>query len=225
MIIAIDGPAGSGKSTVSKIVAQRLGFKYISTGAIYRAVTLKTLQNGLDLTDSKTICKLIDKTKIEFKDISGEQRLFLDGKDVTNEIRDATIDSNINYIADSPSIREKLILVQRKCISHEDAVIEGRDIGTVIFPDAEKKFFLDADIKERAKRRYSETKLQGKTINFNAVLEDIKRRDYKDSTRNAAPLKRIKESVYIDSTNMSIDEVVGYILKSIPKISTKSIEK
>lgn len=225
MIVAIDGPAGSGKSTVSKIVAKRLGFKHISTGAIYRAVTLKALQNGLDLTDSKAVCQLIDKTRIEFKDISGEQRIFLDGKDVTNEIRDAVIDSNINYIADSPSIREKLISIQRNCASEENVVIEGRDIGTVIFPDAERKFFLDADIKERAKRRYSETKLQDKAINFNAVLDDIKRRDYKDCTRNAAPLKRIKESVYIDSTNMSIDEVVGYILKSIPEISTKSTGK
>ena len=156
MIIAVDGPAGSGKSTISKRLAEKLGFKYVDTGAIYRAITLKVIQHSVDFSNEKEICRLVESTKIELKEINGNLMVLLDGTDVTKEIRNNTVTNNIHFISDKASVRERLIKLQRDCAGGVDAVVEGRDIGTVIFPDAGKKLFLNADIEERAKRRYKD---------------------------------------------------------------------
>ena len=218
MIIAIDGPAGSGKSTVSKILAKKLGFKYIDTGAIYRAVTLKVIQVGLNLDDEAKICKLIDDTKIELNYINGNFSILLDGIDVTKDIRNPDVTSKIFFISNKASIREKLVGHQKNCAKEVDAVVEGRDIGTVIFPDAESKFFLNADVGERAKRRFSEVKEQNSLVKLADVCDDIKKRDKSDSTRKVAPLKCVEDAIYIDTTNMSIEEVVDNILQKLGKL-------
>ncbi|MGR3220561.1 MAG: (d)CMP kinase [Candidatus Anammoxibacter sp.] len=218
MIIAVDGPAGSGKSTVSKMLAKRLGFKYIDTGAIYRAVTLKVIQNGSDLDDEEKICQLIDETTIELNETNGNFRVLLDSVDVTKDIRSTDVTSKIFYISNKASIRAKLIDYQRSCADGVGAVVEGRDIGTVIFPDAANKFFLDADADERAKRRFLEVKDQNASAKLTDVYDNIKKRDESDSTRKVAPLKPADDAIKIDTTNMTLEEVVDNILKILGKL-------
>ena len=218
MIIAIDGPAGSGKSTVSKILAKRLGFKYVDTGAIYRAVTLKVIQDGLNLDDEEKICKLIDNTTIELNETNGSFSILLDGVDVTKEIRSPDVTSKIFFVSNKASIRGKLVGLQKDCAKEVDAVVEGRDIGTVIFPDAENKFFLNADVGERAKRRFSEVKDQDASAKLKDVYDNIKKRDKSDSTRKVAPLRPAEDAINIDTTNMSLEEVVDDILKKLGKL-------
>lgn len=215
MIIAVDGPAGSGKSTISKRLAERLGFKYVDTGAIYRAITLKVIQRGLDFSNEKEICRLVENTKIELKKINGNLMVLLDGTDVTKEIRNNTVTNNIHFISNKASVRERLIKLQRDCANEVDAVVEGRDIGTVIFPNAGKKLFLNADIEERAKRRYKEIIKQDSSMELSKVIDDIKRRDHKDISRGAAPLKQAEDAILVDTTNMSIEDVLDYILKIV----------
>ncbi len=215
MIVAIDGPAGSGKSTVSKILAGRLGFTYVDTGAIYRAVTLKIIQSGLDLDDEQGICEAAEKVKIEFCENNGNRRVLLDGVDVTDEIRTPDVTNKICHVSDRAAVRQKLIQVQKDCANGVNAVVEGRDIGTVIFPDAEKKFFLSADIEERAKRRFAEVVKKDASIELAKIQEDIKRRDHKDSTREAAPLAMSDDAIFIDTTNLPIEEVVNTICKKL----------
>ena len=218
LIIAIDGPAGSGKSTVSKILAKKLGFKYIDTGAIYRTVTLKVIQAGLNLDDEKKICNLIEDTKIELNYINGNFCILLDGVNVTKDIRSPDVTSKIFFISNKASIREKLVGLQKDCAKEVDAVVEGRDIGTVIFPDAENKFFLDADVGERAKRRFSEVKDQDASAKLTDVYDNIKKRDESDYTRKVAPLRPAEDAINIDTTNMSLEEVVDNILKKLGKL-------
>ena len=215
MIIAIDGPAGAGKSTVAKALATRLGFKYVDTGAIYRAVTLKVMNEGLDLEDEESICKLIDNTKIELKYINNKLNVLLDNVDVTTVIRNQSVTNKICFISSKGAIRNKLIRHQKDCTDGVDAVVEGRDIGTVIFPDAEKKFFLTADVNVRAKRRYCELAGNDPAAELAKILDDIKHRDKSDSTRQIAPLKRVEDAVSIDTTSLAIEEVVDSICKYI----------
>ena len=211
MIVAIDGPAGSGKSSAAKMLAQKLGFKYIDTGAIYRAVTLKVIQNRLDFNDEEKICQLIDNTEIDLIDNNGTLNVLLDGVNVTNEIRNSRVTNKIVYISGKSSIRKKLIKHQKECAYGVNAIVEGRDIGTVIFPDAEKKFFLSAKIEERAKRRFLELEKRDSSVKFEDVLKDIEKRDESDSTRKAAPLKKSDDAVFIDTTDLSLEEVVDNV--------------
>ena len=217
MIIAVDGPAGSGKSTISKRLAEKLGFKYVDTGAIYRAITLKVIQHSVDFSNEKEICRLVESTKIELKEINGNLMVLLDGTDVTKEIRNNTVTNNIHFISDKASVRERLIKLQRDCAGGVDAVVEGRDIGTVIFPDAGKKLFLNADIEERAKRRYKEIIKQESSMELSKVIDDIKQRDHKDISRGTAPLKQAEDAILVDTTNMSIEDVLDYILKILDR--------
>lgn len=218
MIIAIDGPAGSGKSTVARILAKRLGFKYLDTGAMYRALTWKAMQRGADLENEDALCQLMNQTTIEFQYKDECVDVLVDGVPVTREIRLPSVTNNIHYISDKPGIRKLMVKLQQKLAAGENVVAEGRDMGTVVFPHAEKKFFLDADIEERAQRRYSEFKPSDKRISFPEVVKDIEIRDRRDTTRDDSPLRRGSDAIYINTTNLTIEEVFHMIYREIEPI-------
>ena len=218
LVIAIDGPAGSGKSTVSKRVAQKLGYLYIDTGAMYRAITLKAMHGKVNLEDEQALVKLCDATEIELSmDKKGSLKVTLDGEDVSKEIRDPEVTNNVFYVAKLPEVRKHMLHLQRKAGEKQDAVLEGRDIGTVVFPDADFKFYIDADFQERVKRRFLELKEEEHPISMEEVGKDLKIRDQKDKTRSVAPLKKAEDAVYIDTTNMTIEEVVEEIIRHVNK--------
>ena len=202
-IIAVDGPAGAGKSTVSKIVAAKLGYTYIDTGAMYRAVALKSSRSCEDLVD------IIEDTEIELDDKS---RVFLDGQEVTNEIRTPEISKLASDVSKFGFVRKKLTELQRKMATRGSVIMDGRDIGTEVLPNADLKIFLTASIEERARRRFEELQAKGQTVNFDAVKNELALRDKQDSEREIAPLKQAEDAILIDSTNLMIDEVVGKIL-------------
>ncbi|MDD5045123.1 MAG: (d)CMP kinase [Candidatus Omnitrophica bacterium] len=222
MIIAIDGPAGAGKSTVAKKLAQKMGFLYIDTGAMYRAGTLKALENKADFKDEKAIVEIARAAKIDLKSLKNgsEENVFLDGRDVTEDIRHPRITKYVSDVAKIPDVREAMLRLQRALGGSRDSVMEGRDIGTVVFPNADKKFFLDATGEERTKRRFKELKLKGQDVTEKDIECDIKNRDKIDSTRTCAPLRRAEDAIYIDTTNMGIEEVVDTLYKYVE--NTKS---
>ncbi|MBU2221288.1 MAG: (d)CMP kinase, partial [Candidatus Omnitrophica bacterium] len=200
MIIAIDGPAGAGKSTVAKILARRLGFLYIDTGAMYRALTLKALEEEIDPGDTAGIVKLANRVRIElkYKRLCG-LNVFIDGTNVSKGIRQPNITKIVSDIAKIKGVRKVMLGLQRRMGESNNSVLEGRDIGTVVFPDAQKKFFLDARFNERVNRRYKELKVTKlKDITVNNVARDLSNRDTIDSTRKIAPLKKAKDAIYID---------------------------
>ncbi len=217
MIIAIDGPAGSGKSTVAKILAERLGFLYIDTGAMYRAVTIKVLKNNIKIQDENGIIKSAQNSRIELKSAPTGLKVFLDGIDVSEEIRRPYVTKIVSDISRIPGVRNVLLGLQRDLGSRNNAVLEGRDIGTVVFPKAEKKFFLDADFKVRVNRRFKELEEKDKSIILDNVNSDLKNRDNIDSNRKVAPLKKADDAIYVDTTNMTIDEVVEVLLRETKK--------
>lgn len=216
MIIAIDGPAGAGKSSVAKIIAQKLGFIYIDTGAMYRALTLKALENKIDIRDSECLIGMARSARIDLSNNpDGSLQIFLDGRDISKEIRQPLITRFVSDISKIRGVREVMLGLQRKLGCQRDAVLDGRDIGTVVFPDADKKFYLDADFKERVLRRHKELKGSGQDVSLTDVESDLSNRDKIDSTREFAPLKKADDAVYIDTTDMSIEEAVENILKEI----------
>lgn len=212
LIIAIDGPAGSGKSTIAKLVAKILKIPYVDTGAMYRAVTLKAIQSGIKLTDSNALARLAKKVKIDFKDVRGKQHVILDGQDVTKAIRTPELTKNVFYAAQEPKVRAELVKKQRELGSKRGAVMEGRDIGTVVFPKADYKIFMDATPELRATRRYKELIAEGKKVAYKDVLKDLLARDVKDRTRKKGPLKRAKDAFYVDTTGLTIPVNVDRIL-------------
>jgi len=216
MIIAIDGPAGAGKSTVAKLIAQNLGFLYIDTGAMYRALTLKALENKTDISDEPSLIELARHTKIDLSNNpDGSLRIFLDARDVSREIREPVITKFVSDIAKIKEIREVMLQLQRELGKTKNSVLDGRDIGTVVFPDADKKFYLDADFKERAARRFKELKEMGQKITLQEIENDVSNRDTIDSTRKVAPLRKADDAIYIDTTKMTIAEVVNTLLEKI----------
>lgn len=216
LIIAIDGPAGSGKSTVSRLVAEKLGFTYIDTGAMYRALTLQALRASVDLKDEKALVRLSAKAKIDLKNsVDGLIRVLLGKEDVTREIRTPEVTNHIAYIARVKGVRANMVKLQRKLGGVGNSVLEGRDIGTVVFPKAPYKFYLDASISERARRRYKELKELGQKVSLKKLERDIKIRDRLDKTRIVAPLKKAKDAICIDTTKLTIDQVVNRILNNI----------
>ena len=215
MIIAIDGPAGAGKSTVAKILAQRLGFLYIDTGAMYRALTLEALEQNIDIRDSERLVKMAATSSIDLVSRSGNLRVLLDGRDVSKEIREPRVTKLVSDLAKIKGVREAMLKLQRALGKESDSVLEGRDIGTVVFPDAEKKFYLDAKFGERVDRRYKELKETNREVKSEEVAQDLNNRDTIDSSREFAPLKKAEDAVYIDTTSLGIEEVVQTLLKYI----------
>ncbi len=216
MIIAIDGPAGAGKSTVGKRTARKLGFLYIDTGAMYRALTLKAIEQNISVTDTAALIHIAENTNIGLiNKEDGALVVMLDSRDVSKEIRQPRITQFVSDIAKIKEIRQIMVRLQRKLGKEKDSVLDGRDIGTVVFPDADRKFYVDADFKERVRRRFEELKETGQIITFEAVEADLRNRDRIDSTRAVAPLKKADDAIYLDTTKMSIDEVVQTILTRI----------
>ena len=216
MIIAVDGPAGAGKSTAARILAHKLGFLYIDTGAMYRALTLKAIEEKIDIKDTSSLIKMANNSRIDLmNNPDGSLKIILDGEDVTCLIREPRITERVSDIAKIKGVRQVMLGLQRKLGRERDSVLDGRDIGTVVFPEADKKFYIDADFKERVKRRYKELKGLGQDVTMKDVEADLRNRDTIDSTRKFAPLKKAADAIYIDTTDMTIEEVVNELLKII----------
>lgn len=209
--IAVDGPSGAGKSTIAKAVAQKLGIDYIDTGAMYRAIGYKMLKEGVSTDDLDGIQKLLDTTEIDFS--KGDT--ILDGRIINDQIRTPEISRQASACSAVGIVRKKLVDLQQKMGQAKSVVMDGRDIGTVVFPEAEYKFFITASPEERAKRRYRELLAKGQEVNYDQVLADITARDYNDSTREVTPLRKAEDAIEVDTTNMTIEEVIDYICKEM----------
>ncbi len=214
-VIAIDGPAGSGKSTVAKLVAQRLGFLYIDTGAMYRALTLKALRIKADLDDEVNLGALARATDIELKQSGSSLKVYLDGEEVTSEIRMPEVTNNVKYIARAKPVRECMVAKQRKLGEEGGAVMEGRDIGTVVLPHADKKFYIDASFDVRVGRRHKELNENGASLTEEEVRKDLKIRDDSDFNRAIGPLKKAEDAIAVDTTDLTIEGVVDKVLSLI----------
>jgi len=214
-IVAIDGPAGSGKSTVAKIVAKRLGFIYIDSGAMYRTLALKAVKNGISLDDKEKIVKMAEGAVIELKNDGEKNKVILDGNDVSGAIRTEEISAKTKIVAAIGEVRAIIRAKQQAMGSAGGVVMEGRDIGTRVFPAAEYKFYLDASIECRAERRYNEQKSKGETVSLDEIKRQIIERDEKDKTRHESPLVAAKDAEVVDTTKLSIEEVAGLIVKKI----------
>ena len=203
-IVAIDGPAGSGKGTVAKILANKCNLTYIDTGAMYRAIAYASLQNNIDIAEEDKIVELAKNSKIDFID----GKTYLNGKDISKEIRTMEVTKIVSPISSIVKLREILVDMQREMAGNLDVIMEGRDITTVVFPNATYKFYLDASLDERANRRYKENKEKGMEVTLEEIKENISKRDYNDMHKEVGSLTRTEDAIYIDSTNLTIDEVV-----------------
>ncbi|WP_435990292.1 (d)CMP kinase [Rossellomorea sp. LjRoot5] len=210
--IAIDGPAAAGKSTVAKIVAGKLSYLYIDTGAMYRSLTYKALSNNVDLHDENELNQLLSETTIELEPSAEGQLVFLDGTDVTDEIRQASVTNSVSHVAVHSGVREEMVKRQQLLAKEGAVVMDGRDIGTHVIPDAEIKVFLLASVDERAQRRHEENLSKGYPSDLEQLKEEIARRDKIDSEREVAPLKKAEDATEIDTTSLSISEVVDQIM-------------
>ena len=211
--IAIDGPAGAGKSSLSKLLAKELSYIYVDTGALYRAVGLKFSRFGFDTSLQGDIDTILEDTMLDIRFIDGAQRVFLDGVDVSDEIRTPEASMMASAVSAKPVVREFLLGMQRRLAEKNNVVMDGRDIGTVILPNTQVKIFLTADVKVRAERRYKELIEKGQTVSFEEVFEDMKVRDYNDSNRPIAPLKQADDAVLADTTNLTFEESLELLIK------------
>lgn len=209
--IAIDGPASSGKSTVAKILAKKLKYVYCDTGAMYRALTYLALEKNIDFENEKALVEICLAHTISFEQTEKEQLVFVDGVEVTEAIRQPNVTNAVSIVAKHAAVREKMVEMQQEIGQAGGVVMDGRDIGTAVLPDAEVKIFLVASVKERAERRYKENQEKGIATDFETLKKEIEHRDYLDSTREVSPLKQAVDAVKIDTTGMSIDEVVRAI--------------
>ena len=206
-IVAIDGPAGSGKGTVAKILADRCNLTYIDTGAMYRAIAYASLQNNIKISEEDKIVELAKNSKIDFVD----GKTYLNGKDISKEIRTMEVTRIVSPLSSIVKLREILVDMQREMASNLDVIMEGRDITTIVFPNATYKFYLDATLDERANRRYKENKEKGMDVTLEEIKENISKRDYNDMHKEVGSLTRTEDAIYIDSTNLNIEEVVKKI--------------
>ena len=211
--IAIDGPAGAGKSTIAKIVAEKLMFTYIDTGAMYRAVTYKALQSNIQLNDAAALEAMLRETSIELKPSEQGQLVFVDQQDVSDAIRSNEVTANVSEVAAHANIREILVAMQKKLAEAGGIVMDGRDIGTHVLKTAELKVFMSATVEERARRRQLDNERRGIESTLEGLMEDIARRDKYDSEREASPLVQAEDAIYLDTTNLTIDEAANEILR------------
>lgn len=213
--VAIDGPAGAGKSSLSRLAAKSLGFIYVDTGALYRAVGLKFSLMGADTSLNCDIDEILAKTQVDIRFVNGEQRVFLDGKDVSDEIRTPTASMMASAVSAKPSVRAFLLEMQRKLARENNVLMDGRDIGTVVLPNATVKIYLTASAKARAERRYKELIEKGQEVTFQEVYDDMVQRDYNDMNRATAPLKQADDAVLADTTECNFEESLELILKIV----------
>ena len=221
MLITIDGPAGAGKTTVSRILAQRLGFRYVDTGALYRGVALAALEATIDLDDDGDLEKMLQNLVIRFVVQEGITRLMLNERDITDKIRTPEVSMAASTVSARPIVRQHLLTMQHALGNEKQAVFEGRDMGTVVFPNADLKFYLDASVEVRAIRRFNEFKGQNRQ-NINQVEADIRRRDKNDSTRTVAPLRAAEDAIVIDASDLSVEKVVEEMLKHVHRKHTET---
>ncbi len=217
MNIAIDGPAGAGKSTIAKLLAKELGFIYVDTGALYRSMALYFLRKGVKSSDADKISELSNEIEVGLKYIDGAQHVYLNGEDVSGLIRTEEVSSMTSAVSVYPKVRERLLDTQRNIAANNDVIMDGRDIGTNILPNAELKIYLTASIESRAERRYKELKEKGQDVVLDRIKEEIAERDERDKNRETAPLKQAEDAIYLDTSDMTIDEVVDYIKKLAKK--------
>lgn len=215
MVVAVDGPAGSGKGTITKLVAEKLGLVYIDTGALYRCITLYMIRNNIGLEDKEKIQEMLKNINIELKKEDNLDKVYLNGEDVSIKIREKAVNELVSPVSTIGIIRENITDLSRKIAEGKKVIMEGRDIGTNVFPNAKIKIYLDATPEERANRRLKQNEEKGINISYKEILENVKYRDYTDSHRELSPLKQAEDAIYIDSTDMTIEEVTEKIIEII----------
>lgn len=213
--VAIDGPAGAGKSTIARLASERLGYIYVDTGALYRSIAYFVISNNGDLDNSESIASFLPKIQVEIKFIDGVQHVFVNDEDVSDKIRTEAVSTGASKVSAVPKVREFLLELQRDFAKKYNVVMDGRDIGTVVLPDADVKIFLTASAEVRAERRFKEQIERGLKVNFDDILADIKERDYRDENREIAPLKCADDGVYLDSSNQTIEENIQAVIDII----------
>ncbi len=213
--IALDGPSGSGKSTVAKFLSNKLNILYLDTGAMYRATALKAIKLGVDTLDEKGVSNFIDNLDLEIKYFDGKQHTFLDGEDVSDKIREPHVSMAASNISSLKCVRLKMVEMQRKIASQMSCVLDGRDIGSYVLPNADYKFYVTASVKVRTDRRFAELKAKGFDVDYDKLMAEIEQRDYNDSHREFAPLKRADDAVYLDTSDMDVDTVVSTVCSYI----------
>ena len=216
IIISIDGPAGSGKSTTARLVAKKLRISYLDTGSMYRAVTLYLINNNYTL-DTVNVMELMDDINLDISDSADEESIILNGVDVTPSLRSLEVSRLVSNISSNNLVRKKMVEIQRNISSNKSIVVDGRDIGTVVFPNADHKFFITASIEERAKRRFEQLNMENSHETIDSIMKEIESRDQLDSTREISPLKKASDAILIDTTDLEIDEQVNLILNKVNK--------
>ena len=214
-IVAIDGPAGSGKGTITNLVGKRMNLLNIDTGAMYRCISLYMIRNNISKDDKELIGKMLSEIKIDMKKVDGVDKFYLNGEDVSGKIREKEVNEIVSQVSHIVEVREAMVKLQRKMGENLDIIMEGRDIGTNVFPNADVKIYLDATAEERANRRLKQNMEKGIESNYEEILENIKFRDHNDKTSDVAPLKQAEDAIYVDSTHLTIEEVVDKISKII----------
>ncbi len=217
MNIALDGPAGAGKSSIAKLVAKKLSFVYLDTGAMYRTIALYVLKNQIAPSDEAAVVAKLDDIEITLSHKNGEQQIFLNGENVSKEIRKEEVGKTASVVAKYGKVREKLVSLQQKIASENDVIMDGRDIGTVVLPNAEVKIYLTAGSRVRAERRYKELQEKGETCDLDQIEKDIILRDEQDMNREISPLRQADDAVLVDSSDMSIEEVVNCLINIVEK--------
>ena len=218
LVIAIDGPAASGKSTTSKLTAERLGYLHVDTGAMYRAMTLKVLEQNIDVDDIERINQLAEETEIRLQQEQGELKVFLDRHDVSRAIRSQRVTKAVSAVSSIKKVRELMVREQQRMGKQGGVVLEGRDIGTVVFPKADLKIYMVADVEERARRRKKELQKQDVDVPLEQLVNEIVERDQQDSKRNISPLRKADDAIILDTSNLTIDEQVDFIVQKAKEL-------